>query len=217
MTRDSPLVLVIDEYREWLKERAPLLAAQLRRGLKSEQITAALNEWEQKQEWAFPLPTDVFPLFEAFNGQKSMKAALLPNERTDLPELAFGSLNDMNQWRNNSAGMIHICNGLEWYKTFRIDDRVRNEFWNNHWFPFAMGEKLNNQESIQVTALLDFAPSSIGKTGQVVLHIERTEQFRVHLERQVVATSLTGYFKRVLEDLRIGRVIYDARKGLRLA
>ena len=218
MTRDSTaLTHALVAYRSALKQHAPQLAAQLRKGLKPEDIEAALREWERTQEWSFPLPSEVFVLFAVFNGQKSLKAALLPNAGPDLPGLALGSIDLMNQWRNNAAGMIHLAKGLEWYRSLTLDDTMRREFWNDHWFPFAMGEIVTAQESVQVTALLDFAPSASGRAGQVALHIERTEQFRVHLERRVIAPSLAAYLEGVVTDIDTGHTVPDALKGLRRA
>ncbi len=215
MTPDaSALEQTLSAYKAWLKQNAPTLAAQLCKGLKVQQVRVALGEWERRQKWRFPLPSEVYPLFTVFNGG-SHKAALLPSADDGLPGLALGSLDYMNQWRNNSAGMIYLCKSLAWYRSLALDDAMRRDFWNDFWFPFAMGEIVTEQESVQVTALLDFAPSANGNAGQVALHIERTEQFRVHLERRVIATSLRDYFDTLLDDLEGGRVVFDQREGLR--
>ncbi|TLY48902.1 MAG: hypothetical protein E6K53_15335, partial [Gammaproteobacteria bacterium] len=139
---------VLEQFRSWLETNAPQTASQLRKGLSKEQIRAALNQWEVEQEWVFPFPESLFPLFKHFNGQRSTRTSLLPSPVGTPSGLTLGSLEDMNAWRNNESGLIYLYRGLEFFASLHIDAEVSGEFWNDQWFPFATGAHVTGDENL---------------------------------------------------------------------
>lgn len=213
-SNNSDLLEVLRQYRSWLVEHAPSAAKQMKKGLESKAIRAQLEEWAIRQEEPFPFPESFYPLFEIFNGQKGYRLCLLPGvSDTDLGT-ALGDLSDMNAWRNSSSGSMLLLGGLRGYKSYSTDIEIKKNYWNPLWFPFSRGEQDLNKETICRMLYIDMDPAEEGEVGQIVLDIQRTDNFQIHLERRVVAPSLVEYFSSMVSDMHSGRIVFDAKMGL---
>jgi len=206
---------ILEQFQAWLKQNAPQTASQLRKGLKKEKISFALKKWEVDQEWAFPFPDALYPLFEHFDGQRSTRTSLLPSPIGTPSGMTLGSLEFVNAWRNGESGLVYLYKGLEFFASLQIDAEIRRDFWNDHWFPFATGQHITDDENLSCLLFIDMDPAAGGKTGQIVLQLKEAEDFStMHLQRRVIAPSLAAYFKGLVENMRIGKIINDPKIGL---
>lgn len=216
-TRDSrTLSEALVRYRDWLSSNAPLLFKQLRKGATDREIREAMAEYE------FALPAEYFELFELFNGQRSMKACLLPCPLHRWNGLRLADVECMGSWRNSQIGSQWLYDNIKIARTVQANRGVADSFWCDGWLPFADSETVYPRERKAAHGLLylDFDPANGGVPGQVVYQtVEREVRSGPPwgpelVVRTTVAASLRAYFDGVVMALENGRAGYQSDTGI---